>query len=299
MDANAAKFVIGVDLMGADIAPHHILNAILALPADVFSDLHVVFFGSEILTLPPHMSVELCPDVVSMDENPLKAIREKRASSLMCGIRALKDKKISAFISCANTGALLAGVRTELKCLPGIQRPALACLVPTLENDVLLLDCGANVEASPQHLVQFAELGTAFMRTYQGIKRPKIALLNIGEEEQKGTHELKSALTLLQEAENDTFEFVGNKEPYDIFARKADVFVTNGFSGNLFLKTSEAVTRFLQKKYPELEPIAEGKGALVLGIEPLVVKCHGAASSTAIQQAFIHTKQLLRTSRVV
>lgn len=300
-------FTIGIDLMGADVPPNHILEAVVSLPPDFYSDLSLVLFGTqEQLVLVqkyraqiPALSLTVCPDIVRMDENPLHIIREKKESSLRVGVCALKNEMISAFISCANTGALVAVVRRELEALQGISRPALACHVPTHKGDVVMLDVGGNVEASSDMLLQFAKLGAGYAKSVLGIEHPKVALLNIGEEALKGTQELKGAASIFSEC--SYFEFVGNKEPYDVFTRQADVFVTNGFSGNLFIKTCEAVSRYmlgtLGKKYPELsfsDIVGEGTGAIVLGVNKLVIKCHGAATQNAIQQALLHTKQLVK-----
>ena len=314
MIANAGShtsrvFTIGIDLMGADMPPNHILEAVSTLPSDFYEDVSLVLFATEpVLGLVkqatkhiPNISAVVCPDVVRMDDNPLKIIREKKQSSLLVGMHKLKEGSLSAFISCANTGALVAVARSELDALPGISRPALACTIPTVVGDIVLLDVGGNVEASTDMLMQFARLGSGYASIVHGVKRPLVALLNIGEEPLKGTQELKSAAAIFSDAPNESFDFVGNKEPYDVFTRQADVFVTNGFSGNLFIKTCEAMSRFilgsLQKKHPDISLsgiVGEGTGAQVLGVNDLVVKCHGAASISAIQQALLHTNHLLK-----
>ena len=172
----------------------------------------------------------------------------------------------------------------------GVSKPALACLIPTAKADAVVLDVGANVEATSEMLVQFARLGSIFSRTYQKVEAPRVALLNIGEESIKGTEVHKEAYRTLKEASE--LDFVGNKEPYDVFTGEADVFVTNGFSGNLFVKTSEAASRYIlssvHKMHSDLQfpdITHEGFGAVVLGIKQCVIKCHGQASSAAIQGA--------------
>ncbi len=224
---------------------------------------------------------------------------------MLVGIRQLKEGKISAFISCANTGALLAVTRTTLDTFQGITRPALACTIPAHNGDVIMLDVGGNVDSSVDMLLQFALLGASYSHAFMKVARPKVALLNIGEEASKGTQELKDALSALKLAESEYFEFIGNKEPYDVFTRQADVFVTNGFNGNLFVKTSEAASRHilgcLLQKYPDIELkglISEGSGAMVLGVKELVIKCHGASSIQAIQQALMHTKELIKQKAI-
>lgn len=268
--------------MGAELLPSSIVKAVMALPKEFFDNVSIVFFGSEEekkekdkFPNTPHITYESCPDVVGMDENPLQAVREKKASSLHTGIRALKEGRIAAFISCANTGALVAVARNELDAQTGISKPALACIIPTKLGDVVMLDVGANVEASVDMLLQFATLGANYWQSIYGNK-PRVALLNIGEEPLKGTQELKAAVKELPNS--DLYTFVGNKEPYDVFTKQADVFVTNGFSGNLFIKTSQGLLRSLDIEYEE-------SYAVLLGLNQLVIKCHGASSGQAIQKA--------------
>lgn len=261
--------------MGAELLPSSIVKAVQTLPNEFFFNHSIVLFGTENEKIPnsPHITFVSCPDVVGMDENPLQTIREKKPSSLLTGIRALKEGKIAAFISCANTGALVALARSELE---GTSKPALACTIPTETGDVLMLDVGANVEVTAEMLVQFAKLGAEYWQSLYGAK-PRVALLNVGVEPIKGTQELKAAV---KELPSDLYTFVGNKEPYDLFTNQADVFVTDGFSGNLFIKTSEAVLRSRGIAYEE-------SYAILLGLKQHVIKCHGASSERAIQKAIL------------
>ncbi len=299
---------IGVDLMGADVPPSHILEAISCLDPGFYQDVSLLFFATtEVAPLFDNFqkkirnsSLQIVSDVVTMQDSPVKALREKKGSSLFVGIRSLKEGTISGFLSAANTGAMLAATRHELDPMPAISRPALLCAIPCDTGDVVMLDVGGNVEASTESIIQHAKLGAAYASVVYGINRPKVATLNIGEEVLKGTQELKSAVSLLS-SQTLPFDFVGNKEPYDVFSRQADVFVTNGFSGNLFLKTCEAVSGYIfssiHKKYPELvfsDIIDNDQGAIVLGVKQLVVKCHGKASQEALRQALIQTKHLLQ-----
>ncbi len=269
--------------MGADVSPEHIFKAVSSLP----SDSTFVFFGTSDFVVRGHEFI-LCQDVVTMHDSPSHALRQKGDSSLFTAIRALKDGTIDALISAANTGALLAGARSILEHFPNCTRPPLACFIRAQSGeDVLLLDVGASPEASDELLCQYAQLGAACMQALQN-KKPTVALLNIGEEPIKGTSEQKGALKLLQENPSSLFDFIGNKEPYDIFAHTADVFVTNGLIGNLFLKSCEAVIRFLAKDIPSQE-----KGAMLLGVNNLILKCHGKASEAAIQRTVLQTEELL------
>lgn len=291
----AANRVIGVDLMGADVPPSHILQAALSLPEEFYFDTSLVFFGTQEVAnslQDSRFTYKVCPHVVTMDDNPLAIVREKKETSLLAGITALKEGAIHAFISCANTGALVALARTILELVPGILRPALACQIPVEGDSVIMLDVGANVEATPEMLVQFAQLGAKLSHA----ATPRVALLNIGQEAIKGREEHKRALELL-EASQDGYLFVGNKEPHSVFLHEADVYVTDGFSGNLFLKSCEAATEHtlqeVQMRYPNLNLADlkhEGSGAQILGLTKLVVKCHGASSQKLLQNALIQTK---------
>ncbi len=293
----AASFTIGIDLMGADVPPDHIFRAATSLPADFYSNTSLVFFGTQdVGAFVPHSSLHMCPDVIRMDDSPVQIIRENKKTTLATGIQELHEGKISAFISCANTGALVALARKHLETLSGITKPALMCEVPTETGYVMLLDVGANVEASNELLLSFAHLGAAFSQK----DKPKVALLNIGEEHTKGTQELKSTYSYFKEHTSDLFEFVGNKEPYDVYTHQADIFITTGFSGNLFLKSSEAASRFvlsrISKRYPDMrldDIVDEGHGAILLGLKKLVVKCHGRSSIKAIQDTLINIKASL------
>lgn len=271
------KHKIAIDLMGADRSPEYIYEAVKCLSIDST----FVFFGTEEFAVTGDEFI-VCPEVITMQDDPVKAVCQKSDSSLLTALSALKEGSVDALLSCANTGALVAGARMTLDLLPGITRPPLACFIPTERGHVLLLDVGASPDASEELLWQYATLGTSFI----GIKRPKVALLNIGSEATKGTSIQKKALKLIQERATD-FDFVGNKEPYDIFTHSADVFVTNGLMGNLFLKSCEAMARFFSIDLQD-------SGAHLLGLNKPVMKCHGHASKTAIAHALQQLSTLLR-----
>lgn len=228
-----------------------------------------------------------------MDEAPLVAVRRKKNSSMAAGIRLLKEKKIDAFLSTGNTGALVATAMLHLDPMPGIERPALLITMPTTEGEVVVLDVGANLMPKPHQLVSYAHLGSLFRRHYHGLKNPKIGLLNIGAEEQKGTKELKETYQLLQEGFQD--HFLGNIEGMEVFQGKVDVLVTDGFTGNVFLKTTEGVSSFLvdyiNKKFDAKEIVThlnqkfnydQHPGAFLCGVDGLVVKCHGYSDRQAL-----------------
>jgi glycerol-3-phosphate acyltransferase PlsX len=308
-----SAFRLGIDLMGADLSPEHILKAATSLPLDFYSNLTLVFFGSEEAMRLLHqygkeisnIAFRVCPEVIHMKENPLSAIREKKESSLVRGIQSLKTHEIDAFISCANTGALIASAKAVIDTFAGIARPALLTEFPSHNGYVAMLDVGGSVESTSSQLLQFAFLGASYAHIVGAIERPRLALLNIGEEAIKGTDELKACWQKLKGSNDLPFDFVGNKEPKDVFTRQADVFVTSGFAGNIFVKTAEAVSSYVldvvAAKVPTLnssELIDEGRGAFLCGAKELIVKCHGNASISAIQRALVHAKHLLEIGAI-
>lgn len=311
--APSSAFRLGIDLMGADQSPEHILKAATSLPLDFYSGITLVFFGTEELMHLLHqygkeisnIAFRVCPEVIQMKENPLAAIREKKESSLVRGIQSLKMHEIDAFVSCGSTGAIIAATRAHIDTYPGITRPALLTEFPSHNGYVVMLDVGGSVESTTAQLVQFAFLGAAYSTVVGAVNRPRLALLNIGEEAIKGTEELKACWQKLKATNDLFFDFVGNKEPKDVFTKQADVFVTSGFAGNIFVKTAEAVASYvlevLSAKMATLNvggALDEGRGAFLCGAQEIIIKCHGQASSTAIQRAMIHAKHLFEVGAI-
>jgi len=304
----SSAFRLGIDLMGADSSPEHILKAATSLPLSFYSELTLVFFGTEEMMRLLHshgkeisnIAFRVCPEVIHMKENPLSAIREKKESSLVRGLQSLKTHEIDAFISCANTGALVAASRAFIDTIPGIDRPALLAEFPSHNGYVAMLDVGGSVDTTAAQLLQFAFLGASYAQIVGKNERPRLALLNIGEEAIKGTDELKACWQKLKQTNDLPFDFVGNKEPKDVFTRQADVFVTSGFAGNIFVKTAEAVAGYVldvisakTSSTNQLELLDEGRGAIFCGAKELIIKCHGQSSTSAIQRSLIHAKELL------
>jgi len=247
-------------------------------------------------------------DFISMDENPLTVLRKKQQASMFIGLRLLKQKKINAFVSSGNTGALVIGAKTILTCLPHILRPAFLALMPTKKQPVAVLDLGANVQCKAIHLMQFAMMGSAYLTSRnihsgQGTKLPRIGILNIGSESMKGTSELRLAYHTLQTLPNAPFQFCGNIEGKSVFDGDVDALITDGFIGNIFLKTAEGIASLLLDQITSKLPkealnmlggpfldlqkrlhYAEYPGALLVGVKGIVIKCHGYATP----QAFIN-----------
>lgn len=304
---------IGVDLMGSDSPPNTLFSAVLSvLQNSPFS--FTLFAPSSILdSLTPHEQLEFhaAPDVITMEDDPLTAVRSKQKSSLAEGIRLLSEKKIDAFVSAGNTGALIAAATLSLPLFPSISRPALLATLPKREGDLAVIDVGGHVQTKAEHLVQYAYLGASFQRSVSGIERPKVGLLNIGSESKKGTAEVREAHKILAEKKSSLFEFVGNIEGQEVLKSSLDVLVTDGFTGNVFLKTAEGVSSFvcetlmevldstqvtrLQELKKYFHP-SDYPGALVCGVEGLVIKCHGGASEKGIANSIRGAFRLLQNN---
>jgi glycerol-3-phosphate acyltransferase PlsX len=226
-----------------------------------------------------------------MDEHPLHSLRRKKNASIPVGMRLLKEGKIDAFVSSGNTGALVSSAKMILSMLPGIHRPALLALMPTKKNPVAVLDVGANIQVKAQHLVQFAHVGAAYQKA-RGIDHPTVGILNIGSEALKGTSELRLAYQKLLNLKNAPFRFAGNIEGKSVFDGDVDVLVTDGFTGNIFLKTAEGIASLILDRLHAHIPASELKklnisdlqrhlhyaeypGALLAGVRGIVIKCHG------------------------
>lgn len=238
-----------LDAMGGDHAPANpVRGAVLAARA----------YGCTVLLVGPRPALEAelarhnsagldlpivdAPDVIGMDEHPTQAVRRKPASSHVVGLRLLRDGAGDAFVSAGHSGATMAGALFILGRLPGIERPALAAIFPTLHRPLLVLDVGANTDCKPEYLVQFAAMGSVYAERALGVRQPRVALLSNGEEASKGDRLVQEAHALLRDGAG---HFVGNAEPKDVLVSDAcDVLVADGFVGNLFLKTSEAVAKY-------------------------------------------------------
>ena len=259
------------------------------------------------------------PDSISGDDRPSQAIRRAKTTSMGMAIAAVKDGRASVALSSGNTGALMAMSKLALRTMPAISRPALAARLPSLgENDVVMLDLGANTECDASNLVEFALMGAAYARTVLDIAMPKVALLNIGTEEMKGTDQLKAAAAAIRSAPHLPLEFVGFIEGDRVSRGEVDVVVSDGFSGNISLKTAEGtvrlVTGLLQRSFtssfrskmgfllsrPALHLLKvhldpnNHNGAVFLGLNGLVVKSHGGADAKGVGNAVGVAAKLVR-----
>jgi phosphate acyltransferase len=296
---------VAVDAMGGDQAPGEIVAGALAAAS---AEVQPVLFGrrDEVLPLAGGLQVVHAPEIVAMDEKPSDAVRDKRSSSMFAACRAVAEGEAEAVVSAGNTGAMLAAGLLELRRLPDVHRPAIAVVLPALRGPSVLIDSGANAEARPEHLLQFAHMGTVFAEEILELAQPEVALLSIGEEPEKGTRLVREAHGLLAES---GLRFRGNVESRDLLAHAADVVVCDGFTGNVALKLMEGTIKTTFRALREeiaaslrakvggllIRPAARGVrrrldpdtygGAYLLGLRGLVVIAHGNSSRTAIANA--------------
>lgn len=305
---------VAVDGMGGDYAPQLVVEGAVQA-ANSFDDLEIVITGKESAIkreLYRHkvtggkISIRHASEVVEMSDSPVQAIKKKKDSSLSVAIQLLKQKEVDAVVSAGNTGAAVAASTLNLGLLSGIKRPGIAIAVPTLHGITIAIDVGANINPSPEHLLQYAIMGDTYARYLLRKKKPVVGLLNIGEEESKGTETLQEAYKLLRDS---GLNFIGNIEGRDFFTGKCDVIVCDGFAGNVVLKMTESIlemmitliTKEIQKDWlarlgallckPAFESIRketnyeEAGGALLLGVDGVIIIGHGISSAKAIKNA--------------
>jgi len=306
---------VAVDAMGGDYGPSVTVPAALAFLEEQ-RDARVILVGLEapltqaLARARPatreRITVHACSEVISMDEPPAEALRKKKDSSMRVAINLVKDGEAQACVSAGNTGALMAIARFVLKTLPGIDRPAIASQLPTRKGVTTALDLGANVNCTPEQLVQFAVMGSALATAVEGIERPTVGLLNIGEEDIKGNDVVKETAELLK---GTPLNFYGNIEGDDIYKGTTDVVVCDGFVGNVALKVSEGLvvmlydflrTEFTRNPLRKLAAAAalpalnafkqrvdprRYNGATLVGLKGIVVKSHGGADVLGFRHA--------------
>jgi glycerol-3-phosphate acyltransferase PlsX len=304
---------IGIDLMGSETSPEALFQAVLQFHQESPSSELIVFATRDVLEeVDSPFETVAVKEVIDMEDDPMLAVRRKKEASMLVGMRFLEEKRLDGFVAAGNTGALLLGAKTTLKMLPGIDRPALLTLLPTQGKEIAVLDVGANLNLKPQHILQFAAMGIAYQKT-RGIKQPTVGLLNVGTEAKKGTPELREAYFKLESLNRNFPTFVGNVEGRQAFQGGIDVLVTDGFTGNIFLKTAEGVAAFvlgeleqslLEECSPHLKGVlsqlrhrlhyAEYPGAILCGIDGIVVKCHGDSTPEALLNGIRGTARLIQ-----
>lgn len=306
-----------LDAMGGDNAPHEIIKgAIEAIQKR--DDIHVILTGKEDVINKElagytynkeQISVVHAEEIIETAEPPVMAIRRKKDSSIVVGMKLVKDGEADAFVSAGSSGAVLVGGQLLVGKIKGVERPPLAPLIPTEKGFSLLIDCGANVDARPSHLVQFAKMGSIYMEHVLGVKNPKVAIVNIGAEEEKGNALVKETFPLLKECQD--INFIGSIEAREIPHGQADVVVCEAFVGNVILKLYEGVASVLVSKVnagmmtslrskigaflvkPALKSTLKAfdasayGGAPLLGLNGLVVKTHGSSTSKEVCNSII------------
>jgi glycerol-3-phosphate acyltransferase PlsX len=317
---------VAIDVMGGDHGPHVTVPAALAI-LQRNPEINIVLVGladaieAELLirkTSPgPRLRVHHASEVITMDEAPALALRNKKDSSMRVAVNLVKNGEAHACISAGNTGALMAISRFVLKMLPGIERPAIVSTLPTLKGHTYILDLGANVDCTAEHLFQFAIMGSSLVSAVEHKEKPTVGLLNVGEEEIKGSDVVKRAAELLRES---GLNFHGNVEGDDIFKGTTDLVVCDGFVGNVALKTSEGLAQmlstFLKEEFnrnllTRLSGLIAGfalkafkyrvdhrryNGATLLGLQGIVMKSHGSADQFAFECAIERAVEEVKSS---
>jgi phosphate acyltransferase len=305
---------IALDAMGGDFAPEQVVAG--GVQAHRELGVEVIFVGiKEKVDAALAASgagkwaqIEEAPEVIAMDEHPAQAVRAKKASSIVRGIQMVEDGRVSGFVSAGNSGAVMAAALFVLRRIPNVDRPAIGSAIPTSTGrNCFLLDVGANTDAKPEHLLQYAVMGSIYAEKLMGIATPRVALLSNGEESGKGNQLVQATEPLLRRQKD--LNFVGNVEGKDVFKGKADVVVSDGFSGNILIKTAEGVAEFLFQGMRDAvkgDPLAalggllirpklriirrradwrEFGGALLLGVNGVAVIAHGRSDARAIFNA--------------
>ncbi|WP_121356355.1 phosphate acyltransferase PlsX [Flavisolibacter nicotianae] len=300
---------IGIDMMGGDFAPLEAIKGIQEYFAEkTDSPAHVVLIGDEEKITPLLLQYPLpegtytvvhASQVIDMHESPTKALKEKQQSSIAVGFGLLARGRTDAFISAGNTGAMLVGALYSLKALEGVLRPTISTIIPKENGSTgLLLDVGLNSDCKPEHLNQFAIMGSVYAQTILGIDNPRVALMNIGEEEGKGNLLAQATYPLLKE--NRHIDFVGNVEGRDLLIDKADVIVCDGFTGNIILKMAESLFEITHRKqinheYFERFNFENVGGTAVLGISKPVIIGHGISKGKAFKNMIVLAEKMIET----
>ena len=296
---------IGLDIMGGDFAPSEILNGSKQY-LEEGGEAHLVLIGDEEKVKPllagydiPSNAYTLvhAPQVIGMHEHPTKALKEKQRSSIAIGFHLLATEKTDAFISAGNTGAMLVGSLYALKPIEGVLRPTISTIIPKQNGSTgLLLDVGLNSDCKPEQLNQFATMGSVYAQNILGIESPRVALLNIGEEEGKGNLLAQAAYPILKE--NKHIHFIGNVEGRDVLLDKADVMVCDGFTGNIILKMAESLFEVTRQKGIEHEYFDRFNfenygGTPVLGISKPVIIGHGISKGLSFKNMILLAQKMI------
>ena len=303
-----------LDAMGGDNAPDATIKGAVSAINEVEAEVVLIgketvinskvkeFYGKSLKEISPRLSIYNCNDTIEMEDIPTQAIKNKKDSSMVVGFNLLKEGKGDVFISAGNSGALLTGATLIVGRIKGIDRPALAGILPSYHGKLVLMDCGANTNCKPINLLQFAQMSTIYMHNTLGIEAPRLGLLNIGTEETKGNELVRNSFQLLKKYSNElNINFIGNIEGRDAFSGDVDIVIADGFTGNVFLKSVEGLGKFIKKslkeslmhniwsklgtlpalpsikRFSKIVDYKEYGGALFLGVQKPVVKAHGSS----------------------
>lgn len=328
--SNGGSVVISVDAMGGDRGPVAVIAG-MAESAEKNPDIRFIVHGPEAELsrliarrkgLADRVEIRDAPGVVTMNDKPGQVIRNAQGTSMLGAVESVRNGEASVAVSCGNTGALMALSMIRLRKLPGVNRPAIACLWPSrnAQGFNVMLDCGADIRADAPDLLQYALMGAAYARNGLGLDRPRVGLLNVGTEEHKGRAELRQAHELISAAQaTGKFEYVGFVEGGDLPSSKADVIVTDGFTGNVALKTGEGTAKLvgdflkeafansimskvaallaltsLKRLQKRIDP-RRVNGGVFLGLNGMVVKSHGSADATGVSAAIKLAFQLAQS----
>jgi len=299
---------IGIDILGGDFAPDaNIAGAILAqkeLPGDVklvlFGDQNQILSGLSSLGADvSNFEIVHAPDIITMHDHPTRAIPNKPNSSIAVGFEALAKDDIQVFASTGNTGAMLVGAIYKINTIPGIIRPCITSVLPTIKGgNSILLDVGSNADCKADVLYQFGVLGSLYAKNVYGIENPRVALLNIGEEETKGN--LLTIATYKLFKESDEVNFIGNVEGRDVFTGEADVIVCDGFTGNVVLKEAEGIYTLMKKRgikdeYFDRFNYENYGGTPILGVKGNVIIGHGISNDKAVKSMIVHSYDVAKS----
>jgi len=299
---------IGIDIFGGDFAPDANIDGAILAQKELPQDTKLVLIGDQDAILsclslrnvdPEGFDIVHAPDIITMHDHPTRAIPQKPNSSISMGFDLLSKKEINAFASTGNTGAMLVGSMYKIHTIPGIIRPCITSTIPTIDGgQSILLDVGSNADCKPDVLYQFALLGSIYSKSVYGNDKPKVGLLNIGEEESKGN--LLTIATYKLLAESDDVDFVGNIEGRDIFSGIADVIVCDGFTGNIVLKEAEGIYTLMKKRgikdaYFDRFNYENYGGTAILGVQGNVIIGHGISNDIAVKNMILHSYEVAKS----
>ena len=324
-----------LDAMGGDNAPDAnikgAVNAINKVKAevvlvgkeDVIRSKIKEFYRKELEEISDRLKIQNATETIEMEDTPTLAIKHKKDSSMVVGFKMLKAEEGDVFISAGNSGALLTGATLLVGRIKGIDRPALAGILPAYKSQLLLIDAGSNTNCKPINLLQFAQMSSIYLKNTYGIENPEIGLLNIGTEETKGNELVRESYKLLKEkSEELNINFVGNVEGRDAFSGKIHAIVTDGFTGNVFLKTTEGLGKFVKrsltesftknllskilsipalpaiKRFSKTMDYKSYGGALFLGVKKPVVKAHGSSDALLFEYTIIQAEKFVENKAV-